>query len=310
MAGSTLDFGTLLSQLQGNNGFNSVAGQYNDQALSTILPQILGTAGAQYQASSEYSPQYNQMMADLFSQFGPQLAGTGAQIGQQTQQNQANANAAVAGSSGGQAALQAAISADQAANPEFYSTRSATANSLGNLLGSIDLSGQLSGGEQQALQRSIAQQNMQTGLANAPSEINTAANAMQFGDATYKRQEQAKSDLSDAIGKASSFLPASQSGVGGMNAFGIATGGPTTTTNTANAGLGLFGGPTNYSNLTDTSNQSNLSSILNNLFGTGAGMSNTSTSANAGNLNAQIAGTSQMVSGGSSAMSGGLGGGG
>lgn len=253
-----------VNQLTNAGLYNQLGNAYQQQELASILPNIMGTAGAQYQASQQYSPGYNDLMARLFSQYGGQLAGTGAQIGQQTQQAQANANAQVAGSAGGQAALNAAIAGDRAANPEFYAARAQEGQGLGNLLGSIDLSGKLSGGETEALNRSIAQQNMQTGTLNAPSAVNAASNAMQYGDATYKRQEQAKSDLSSALGEATSFLPASQSGVGGMNAWGIATGGPTTTTSSANAGMGLFQGPTNYSGLTNTANANNLSSILGN----------------------------------------------
>jgi hypothetical protein len=125
---------------------------------------------------------------------------------------------------------------------------------------------------------------------------------MQYGDATYKRQEQAKSDLSQALATATSFLPASQSAVGGMNAWNTATGGSSTTTNNANAGLGLFAGNTNTSNLTDTNNQNNLAAILNNTLGTGGSMSNANLTSNNGVLQSQIAGTSQMVGSGMGAL--------
>lgn len=304
MAGNLVDYSGLIGDLTNINGgqSNQLASMYDNQSLASILPNILATAGAQQTATEQNSPQENQLLTSLFQQFGPQLAATGAQIGANTQQTQANTNASVAGSAGGQASLNAAIAADQATNPQFYQMRGQEANSLSNLLGSIDLSGQLSGGETQALQRSVAQQNNQTGTSNTPSAINTASNAMTFGNATYQRQEQAKSDLSSALGQATSFLPASQSGVGGMNAFNIATGGGQTATNDANAGLGLFAGPTNYSNLTDQSNQNNLSSILSSALGTGASMANTNLTSNNNILGDQMQATSSMIGSGSSMM--------
>lgn len=306
MAGNTQDFSDIVGGLTNFGQYGNLAGQYNSQALDSILPEILGTAGAQNQAQQAYSGQQNQLLTSLFQQFGPQLAATGAQIGGQTQQAQATNNAATANSSAGQAALQASIAADKAANPEFYAARQAAGGRLGDLLGSIDLSGQLSGGEQEALRRSIAQQNTQTGTANTPSQVNTASNAMQYGDATYQRQEQAKGDLSQALGEATSFLPASQSQVGGMNAWNTATGGANTTTNTANAGLGLFGGPNNYSGLTNTSNQNNLAGILNSALGGAVSSSNTNLTSNNQVLGDQMQATSSMLGSlggmGSSAM--------
>lgn len=261
----------LLSSRQ----FPQVSGAYTQQALSTILPQILGTANAQLTASAQNSPVYNQMMVDLYRQYGPQLSQIGSSIGAQQQQAQADTNASVANSASGQAALQAAINADRLANPEFYAARAGENEQLTRLMSSIDLTGKLSGGEEEALRRSVARQNDQTGTSNVPSAINTAANAMQFGEKTYQRQEQAKSDLTSALNQATAFLPASRSGINPENSWNIMTGGPTTTTNTSNASLGLFQGPTNYSGLNSNNLQNNLSTILGQVLGNETGMSNT-----------------------------------
>jgi hypothetical protein len=224
VAGSTVaNYGPMMAALQGQLG-----------------KSYLADALAQYNAAAAVSPMYQQLQTGMYQQAAPQLAQIGLGIGQQMQAGQAGVNAAVAGGPQGQAALQAAIAADKAANPEFYAARQAGAQRIGDLLGSVDLTGALSGGEQRAIQQGLDVQAARTGQLNAPSAINAVSNATQYGNAAYQRQEQAKQDLNTALGTATSFLPASQSGVGGMNAWNIATGGPNTATNQGVAAQGNF----------------------------------------------------------------------
>jgi hypothetical protein len=243
------------------------------QLLSESNAGIAGSANAQLAASQATSPAYAQLMSQLYSQYAPQLAATGSQVGQQIQQSQAGANAAVANSSQGQAALQAAINADQTANPQFYATRDLESSRLNDLMSSVDLSGKLSGSETRSIGQSLAQQNNQTGTVNTPSALNTVANATTYGNATYQRQEQAKSDLSGALGQASSFLPVSKSSVDSWNA---ATGGSNTATNTANSGLSQFTGINN----TATNSATN-TGLAGSLFGDASSLSGQTTSTNA-----------------------------
>ena len=252
--------------------------QLSQASNANILPQAQAELGASQATSAPYA----QLMTQLLGEYMPQLAQIGSQTGEQTQQNQANANATVANSAGGQDALNAAISADQTANPQFYATRAADSNSLNTLLSNDTsaLSGQLNPSEMTAIGQSVAQQGNQTGTFNTPSAVQTTANAMNYGNAVYNRQEQAKSDLSSALGQATSFLPASQSGVGGMNAFNIATGGDNTATNSANTATGLFTGVNNTANNTSSS-ASMAGNTLSGMLGTGTGVADTTLSANA-----------------------------
>ena len=248
------------------------------QALLQYYPQLAqaqnsmaaqnATSAAQAQLAAEKAtaaPE-NDLIESLLATYGPRLAQIGSDIGQQTQQNQANANASVANSAGGQAALEAAINADKAANPEFYSARALESNRLGDLLNSIDLSGNLSGSETRSINQYLGRANDQLGTINTPSAANTVGNAMLYGNAAYQRREQAKSDLSNALSQATSFLPASQSGVGGMNAFNIATGGGNTATTNANASLGLFGG-TNGNAASAADKTANTGNLLGTMLG-------------------------------------------
>jgi len=236
--------------------------------INTTNSTSMQAANTQLGVSQAVSGGYNDLLSQLYAQYGPQLAATGIDIGKIIQQGQANNNASVANSEGGQASLNAAIAADKTANPEFYSSRELEANRLSDLMKSIDLSGQLSGSEQRAIGQSIAQQGNQTGTVNTPSATQTTANAMQYGDATYKRQETAKSDLASAIGQATSFLPASTSKV---DSWGAATGGPTTSTGTGESSLGLFGGTASGAN----PYASTINSLMGSVLGAYSGTQNT-----------------------------------
>lgn len=225
-------------------------GQQQRQVSKSILqyfPQLAamlnGQAGQQSQQNLDIQKTISgptaALLQQLYETYAPKLAATGLKIGEQVQQGQAGANARVSNSAEGQAALNAAINADKTANKEYYDTRGLESKRLADLMNSIDLTGNLSGSETRAIGQSVARDNGRMGVDVAPSAINVASNAMQYGQAGYQRREQAKSDLSTAIGQATSFLPASQSKV---DSWGVSTGGPTTATNMANASQGLFGG--------------------------------------------------------------------
>lgn len=187
--------------------------------------------------AKQYSPQYAALMAEMMRTVAPDLIREGLGLGKQIQEGTAANNAAVANSASGKAALNAAISADRTANPEFYSTRELESNRLADLLGSIDLSGALSGSETRAIDQYLGRANAKMGTLNAPSALNTAKNATLYGDATYQRREQAKSDLNTALANATAFLPRSQSGV---NSWEVATGGSNTSKGTAAGTMGMF----------------------------------------------------------------------
>lgn len=264
------EFSKIMSLIQ--QDYPNLLSEQNAGMASTAQAEL----GAQQQTAAPLA----QLMQSIYSTYGPQLAKTGLGIGQQIQQGQAGANAAVANSSQGQAALQAAINADMAANPQFYAARAQEGNALGTLLGADTsaIGAPLGPTVMSAIGQSVAQQGNQTGTVNTPSAIQTASNAMQYGQAGYNQQEQAKTDLGNAIGSASSFLPASQSGVGGTNAFNIATGGSSTATGTANNSLGMFTG----TNSTGTNSAAGTAgSTLSGALGAGTSLANTASTANA-----------------------------
>ncbi len=247
--------------------------KYYPQIMSEVNANVGPQAQAQLDAARATSGPMSQLMTDLYRQYGPQLAQIGSDIGLQTQRNQAGNNATVANSAEGQAALKANIDADRAANPQFYATRELESQRLADLMNSVDLTGKLSGSETRAIDQSLAQQNNRTGTVNIPSATQTTSNAMTYGNETYKRQEQAKSDLSNALGQASGFLPVSKSSV---DAWTTATGGPTTSTGTANASQGFFSGPTDNSQATQTG-----AGLFGSLSGGGMNLSGNTTSTNA-----------------------------
>lgn len=249
--------------------YPQLAALLQDQSNSALMP----TAQAELDVAQQMTPQYNQLMLDMYKQFAPQLADVGIGVGKNIQLGQAQNNADVANSDSGRAALDAAINADRTANPEFYSTRELEAARLSDLLKSIDLTGGLSGSENRALDQSIARQNQQLGMLNAPSAINAASNAMQYGEKTYERQQNAKNDLNKALTTATSFLPASKSGI---DAWNIATGGPDTSTKTGAGALGVFQGLTTGAGASGAQNTGNL---LNTMFGSGSSMAQTAAQA-------------------------------
>lgn len=303
--GSTQNLPSSLSQFQNQGG--TIGQLANIAQLSGFLSpyfsqlsnqNITPTAQTIQGSLSSITPQQLQMLNSMYAQYGPQLAETSGNVQLASQQAAANANTQTLNSSQGQGAIQAALAADQQVNPEAYATRTATGNALQNLLASDgDLSGQLSGSETRAIQQSLAQQGVQNGTTNIPSATQTVSNAMQYGNATYQRQQQAKSNLSDAISKATTFIP--QANNNNVNAWAVGTG---------NQGSGnasnLFGGAINsaasqVNSAVGAANPNTSSS----LYSTGAGLQagNNATSAsqsgsNAGAIGGIIGGLGALIS--------------
>lgn len=199
------------------------------QSLTDLLPYFqdainkgqVSAAQGQLGAAAATSPAYNQMMLDLYKQYAPQLAAAGNTVSGINMAGQvANQNAILSGP--GQDLLKTGYDASQIFDKPYYQTRDAAATQAQNLLaGSADISGNLTGSEQNQIAQGLAREGNQRGTLNAPSATDTIANAMTYGNAAFQRQQTEKSTLSNAIAAASSFLPASKSGV---NAFDVGTG--------------------------------------------------------------------------------------
>lgn len=199
------------------------------QLMTAINGQILPSAQANQAAQTAIAPQQAALMTQLFGQYGPQLNQIGNTINAQNALASASSDNAVLNGPG-KDLLASAKAADMTQDPEYYATRALTSSRLGDLLNSINING-LSGSERAEVERANAQSGQARGIANTPSQTATVENAMNFGSAL----QQKRNALGQAIGAATSFLPASRSGT---DVFQVATGKPST----GNQGAGQFQG--------------------------------------------------------------------
>lgn len=207
---------------------------------NAINAQQLPTELTNLQTSQITSPGYAQLMTDLYNNYGPQLNAIGNEIQHRNALSQAETSQDVINGPG-QGLVKSAYDLSQTFDKPWFDSRDATAGRLQDLLKSIDLSGKLSGSEQNEISQSLARQGVQRGTQNAPSVSDTVSNAMQFGKAGFARKQTAISNLSDAISKASAFLPSAKSGV---DVFQVATG----RSSMPNPGNSLFPGISSPSN--------------------------------------------------------------
>lgn len=202
----------------------------SDTINQTILPNEL----AKYQASAATSGPYMALMTQLYNTYGPQLNAIGNEIARRNALSQAETDKEVM-QGPGKDLVTGAYDLAQVFDKPYYDTRQTTANSIANLLNSIDLSGNLSDAERSEIDKGLARQNIQSGTAFSPSQTNTVANAMTYGQQAFQRKQTAQDSLSKAIAASSAFLPAAKSGV---DVFQVATG----RSSQPNSGNSLFGG--------------------------------------------------------------------
>ncbi len=214
--------------------------------MEVVNKQMAPEARAKLETEKEISPQYQQLMTDLYKKFAPELAKTGAEVDTISRTGSAEGDVSLLRGAGGQA-VRGLSALDKEVNPEYYATRSAGASKLGELLGSINL-----GNANPEAERLISQENQRSGNAAVPSATGTVSNALSFGNELQKRRDA----LGQAINTASGFLtPAS----GTFNTANIALGkGPTNT------------GLTNFAGI--QSPQSSAGGTANSLLGAGAGL--------------------------------------
>jgi hypothetical protein len=153
--------------------------------------EMLPTAQAELATSQAVSPQFQQLMTDLYKQFGPQLAETGQQIDRSNRLAAAGTDVDILKGSGKQLA-EAYRDIDQGLNPEYYKVRGDAAGKLSEVLGSINLNDSSPEAE-----RLINQENIRSGNLATPSATNSELNTR-------------RNNLTSAINAASNFLqPAS-----------------------------------------------------------------------------------------------------
>jgi len=181
---------------------------------------ILPTEQAKLTAAQATDPGYNALQQQMYDTYGPLYGDTANRIAAAQAQSQSQSDLNILKGTGKEI-IPAAVEAQKLADPEYYKQRENVSGGLSKLFDSIDLSGKLSGGEEEAMNRAIAQENQKRGIATAPSQTAALKNAVTFGNETYNRQNTAKSQLGAALGLGTNFLPTSQSG---MDVFKVATG--------------------------------------------------------------------------------------
>jgi hypothetical protein len=227
------------------------------QALTRNLPaymeaqnaQVLPQAKTQLEASQYLTPAYSKLLDDIYRQYAPSMATTGAEVERINRTGAAKTDLEILTGVGGQM-TEAAQALDKKLNPEFYKTREAASGKLGELLGSINLNDPSVEAERQ-----INQENVRSGNLGNNSATNTVANALDFGKERMGRQAM----LGQAINAATNFLQPSQ---GQFNPVNTAL-----NRNSTNTGENRFAGVQNPSSQAyDSANglMNNISSFQNN----------------------------------------------
>jgi hypothetical protein len=176
------------------NYYPKLAEVYRDQALPTAQTEL--------GVSQAVSPAYQQLMNDMYKQFGPQLAQTGQQIDRSNRLAAGQTDVDLLNTSGRQLA-NTYQDIDKGLNPEYYQVRANEANRIQDLLGSINLND-----ANPEAERLVGQENARTGNLNNTSATGTVANALSFGSELDKR----RNALNTAINSATNFLqPANNS---------------------------------------------------------------------------------------------------
>jgi len=158
-----------------------------------LTDQILPTEAAISEATQQYSPEYNELQAQLAEDYLPRLA-------QAQAESQVGTDASMLRQFGPEMArLAAEIETEY--DPSFSKVKGEASDKLSELLGDINLDDPNIEAE-----RLISQENQRSGTANQPSATSTVANALSFGREANTRRNQ----LSQAINTASQFLPATR----------------------------------------------------------------------------------------------------
>lgn len=206
---STRDFLSAMSE--GLPGYSKVS---NAQILPNELAQLSG--------AQQVAPGYAALMNQLFSAYGPSLNKTGSDIAASNAMAQANSDKAIYAGPGKDIA-RSALDVAKITDPEYYKTREI----LGNRLGEMMQPG-LTGGEETAISRGVAKDNVNSGVGERQSVAQQASNATRYGGAERDRMTQ-------ALSLATGALPTLKSGTD----IGAQTVGRPTA---ANAGAGMLPG--------------------------------------------------------------------
>lgn len=155
--------------------------QLAPQMAANMAPAIGTIANEQLRAAQRVSPAYAKLQMDLLNTYGPQIAA-------------------------------AELEQNKIADPEYYALRELESGKTFDLLNAMDPT-RLSGSEQAEVERGLNRMNVNTGTANAPSQLNTVKNAMTFGSALQDKQGR----FAQALGTATGALPNFKSDINKFN---------------------------------------------------------------------------------------------
>lgn len=173
--------------------------------------ELLPSELAKFETSQNVSPLYAQLQQDLYGQYGPSMNKIGSEIASQNALAQAQTDADVLAGPGKEL-IANALEGAKLYDPEYFSTRELAAQQMQDML-----KPGLSGGEHEAIQRYMNQNDVATGNLNAGGgATNVVSNAMQFGNAARDR-------MSQSLSLATGMLPTLRSNV---DTFQQATGRP------------------------------------------------------------------------------------
>lgn len=174
--------------------------QYMPGIMRGIGAELPAFEQARLRAAKATSPGYSNLQTKLYAEHGPRLAEISQGIDASNRLAGANADLGVLAGPGSELVDQS-LGLMRRTDPEFFDVREKTAGSLMELLG-----GGLTPGEEEAISRRVAQENIRGGTAGVGSAGQTAKDAMVFGEAARNRQLQ-------GVNAATSFLPQSRTGV-------------------------------------------------------------------------------------------------
>lgn len=202
-----------MNDYQGPEGMASVL-----QAMQGLLPGVIqaiskeqpGVAKLQAETDAAVSPLYAKTQADIYDTSGRRINQIGQEI-ETSNQLAASAREKQIADTYGVDLVSAADRLNRILDPEFYKNRAEVSSGISNALASQDPS-RLTAAETEAISRGVARR----GNVNPNSTVNTAANAMTFGQALQQKQAL----FNQTLGTAAGALPATRTGV---NAFEIAT---------------------------------------------------------------------------------------
>lgn len=213
----TAEYQTLANQIR---SVQDLLPYYSQAISAQKIPDAMGQLAAD---TATTGPRLA-LQESLQRQYGPIFDQLAAESNRRKSMSSAQNDAAVLAGPG-QELIQQALAAAKLYDPEYFSTRAATSDSVQKLLGqtTANLDAGLSNTERDEVSRGLALSNERAGTTNAPSQLNTVQNAMQFGIAGRQRETENQNQLSKAIAASTAFLPTAKSNV---DVFQVATGKP------------------------------------------------------------------------------------